>query len=217
MAPDLYSGNATITQIYHNVNKTHYELVYRCEGCWSWDGGKNPTTGFQALSYAQGLVFPNTPSDPNSDMLQHEFQGNFGADPASALASDYSQWATKTFGGSATSAPFPNATTTTTTTSMPGTATTTTTSLPPVVGTPVPNTTYDYIVCGAGAAGIPLADKLSEVGKSVLLIERGLPSSGRYYGSEYFAPLSRHLANHESYATSVAQRHELDKIRRSRS
>lgn len=36
---------------------------------------------------------------------------------------------------------------------------------------------------GAGAAGIPLADKLSESGKSVLLIEKGPPSSGRWGGT----------------------------------
>jgi cellobiose dehydrogenase (acceptor) len=47
----------------------------------------------------------------------------------------------------------------------------------------VPPTTYDYIVVGAGAAGIPMADKLSESGKSVLLIEKGPPSSGRWGGT----------------------------------
>ncbi|KAK0473373.1 cellobiose dehydrogenase flavoprotein-like protein [Armillaria novae-zelandiae] len=45
-------------------------------------------------------------------------------------------------------------------------------------------TSYDYIVVGAGAAGIVVADRLSEAGKSVLLIERGGPSTwetgGRY-------------------------------------
>ncbi|KAH7125497.1 cellobiose dehydrogenase [Dendryphion nanum] len=45
------------------------------------------------------------------------------------------------------------------------------------------NQTWDYIVVGSGAAGIPLADKLSESGKSVLLIERGWPSTGRWGGT----------------------------------
>lgn len=44
------------------------------------------------------------------------------------------------------------------------------------------NTTYDYIIVGSGASGIPLADRLSESGKSVLLIERGFASSGRWGG-----------------------------------
>ncbi|KAF2703824.1 GMC oxidoreductase [Pleomassaria siparia CBS 279.74] len=43
--------------------------------------------------------------------------------------------------------------------------------------------TYDYIVIGSGAGGIPVADKLSEAGKSVLLIEKGPPSSGRWNGT----------------------------------
>ncbi|KAL6712215.1 hypothetical protein ACN47E_000092 [Coniothyrium glycines] len=45
------------------------------------------------------------------------------------------------------------------------------------------NQTWDYIIVGSGAAGIPLADRLSESGKSVLLIERGFPSSGRWGGA----------------------------------
>ena len=49
-----------------------------------------------------------------------------------------------------------------------------------IVGVPVPTgTTFDYVVVGGGAGGIPLADKLSESGKSVLLIEKGPPSTGR--------------------------------------
>jgi len=44
-------------------------------------------------------------------------------------------------------------------------------------------TTYDYIIVGSGAAGIPLADRLTEAGKTVLLLEKGPPSSGRWGGS----------------------------------
>ncbi|KAF2264011.1 FAD-linked reductase [Lojkania enalia] len=43
--------------------------------------------------------------------------------------------------------------------------------------------TYDYIVIGSGAGGIPIADLLSEAGHSVLLIEKGLPSTGRWNGT----------------------------------
>jgi cellobiose dehydrogenase (acceptor) len=43
--------------------------------------------------------------------------------------------------------------------------------------------TYDYIVIGSGAGGIPIADKLSEAGHSVLLIEQGPPSTGNWNGT----------------------------------
>ncbi|KAF1999940.1 GMC oxidoreductase [Amniculicola lignicola CBS 123094] len=43
--------------------------------------------------------------------------------------------------------------------------------------------TYDYIIIGSGAGGIPMADLLTEAGKSVLLVERGPLSSGRYNGT----------------------------------
>lgn len=74
------------------------------------------------------------------------------------------------------------ATLTATGTVITGTATATATSYS---SKPVPTgTTYDYIVVGGGAAGVPIADKLSEAGKSVLLIEKGPASSGRWGGSE---------------------------------
>ncbi|KAF1959806.1 cellobiose dehydrogenase [Byssothecium circinans] len=49
--------------------------------------------------------------------------------------------------------------------------------------TAAPSQTYDYIVIGSGAGGIPVADRLSEAGHSVLLLEKGPPSSGRWNGT----------------------------------
>jgi cellobiose dehydrogenase (acceptor) len=43
--------------------------------------------------------------------------------------------------------------------------------------------TYDYIVIGSGAGGIPIAERLGEAGNSVLMIERGPLSSGRWNGT----------------------------------
>ncbi|KAI0067551.1 the flavin domain of cellobiose dehydrogenase [Artomyces pyxidatus] len=51
----------------------------------------------------------------------------------------------------------------------------------------VPTSAYDYVIVGAGVGGIIAADRLSEVGKKVLLLERGGPSTGETSG-DYNAP-----------------------------
>lgn len=92
--------------------------------------------------------------------------GEFQVVVKSATQASYSSWATLTATGVVPT----------------GTATTTAS----YTGTPVPTAaSYDYIVVGAGAAGIPMADKLSQAGHSVLLIEKGVASSARWGGSEY--------------------------------
>jgi len=49
---------------------------------------------------------------------------------------------------------------------------------------PIPSTkTYDYIIVGAGAAGLPLADRLTAAGRTVLVLEKGPPSSGKWGGN----------------------------------
>lgn len=60
---------------------------------------------------------------------------------------------------------------------------TTSSITPPETGVPVPDEEFDYVIVGSGAGGIPLADKLSEAGHKVLLIEKGPPSSGRWGGT----------------------------------
>ncbi|KAK1974001.1 fungal cellulose binding domain-containing protein [Colletotrichum cereale] len=182
--PPVYSGDAKLTQISSTINATHYTLIYRCQNCWQWNhegvtGGVSTTSGFFILGWAQAFTNPTNPSCPaDVYLLQHENQNIHGAVPDASIANpSYSAWAalaTKTVtgncGGGAT------------TTSAPPSSTTTRPPTGPT-GVPVPSGTYDYIVVGAGAGGIPLADKLSEAGKSVLLIEKGPPSSGRWGGT----------------------------------
>ncbi|KAI7785464.1 carbohydrate-binding module family 1 protein [Diaporthe eres] len=176
--PDVYTGNATLTQISSTINSTHYSLIFRCQGCLAWEqggatGSVSTSSKFWLLGWAQANPAPGNPTCPNEITLaQHDngqslFPATLDANAANPSYTSWAALATKTVTGSCGGA-------TTTTTSVP-----TATSVP---GVPVPTATYDYIVVGAGAGGIPIADKLSESGKSVLLIEKGPPSSGRWGG-----------------------------------
>ncbi|KAI3546703.1 fungal cellulose binding domain-containing protein [Colletotrichum abscissum] len=181
--PDVYAGDAKLTQISSTINATHYTLIYRCQNCFNWNhngatGSVSTSAGSLVLGWAQAFTSPTNPTCPASvNLVQHDNQGIHGAAlDANAANPSYSAWAalaTKTVTGSCGGA---------TTTSAPPSTTTTKAPTGPT-GVPVPSGTYDYIVIGAGAGGIPLADKLSEAGKSVLLIEKGPPSSGRWGGT----------------------------------
>lgn len=169
--PGVYSGNATLTQVSSSINATTYTLIFRCQNCLSWSqggqtGAASTSSGSLVLGWAQAFPAPGNPSCPAQiTLLQHDNgQGIFGAQLDSNAANpSYTAWAakaTKTVSGSCASA----------------TATT-------ISSVPVPTgVSYDYVVVGGGAGGIPLADKLSEAGKKVLLIEKGPPSSGRWGG-----------------------------------
>ncbi|RKU45211.1 hypothetical protein DL546_008237 [Coniochaeta pulveracea] len=168
--PAVYSGNATLTQISSTVTASTYTLIFRCQNCLSWSqggqsGAASTSQGLLVLGWAAAVAAPTNPSCPAQiDLVQHDTQGIFGAQlDSNAVNPSYTAWAakaTKTVTGSCASA----------------TATS-------ISSTPVPTTTYDYVIVGGGAGGIPLADKLSEAGKKVLLIEKGPPSSGRWGGT----------------------------------
>ncbi|KAI0427264.1 fungal cellulose binding domain-containing protein [Xylaria sp. FL1042] len=175
--PDVYTGDAKLTQISSTINSTHYSLIFRCQNCLSWDqdgatGSASTSAGFLVLGWCNAFPSPDNPSCPDQvGIVQHDNgQSIFGAVLDSNAANpSYTQWASKA--------------TATVTGSCGSTTTPTTTPTSTPTGIPVPSDTYDYIVVGAGAGGIPIADKLSEAGKKVLLIEKGPPSSGRWGGT----------------------------------
>lgn len=181
--PDNYAGDAKLTQISSSINSTHFRLVYRCENCLAWnhngETGSLKTTGsVMVMAWAHGLVPPTNGECPaDSSYVQHESQSTWGAGiDSTAVHAEYSDWvklATKVVPGNCGGG------TPSSTSAIPSS----TSSVPVGTGIPVPTgTSYDYIVVGSGAGGIPVADKLSESGKRVLLIEKGPPSSGRWGG-----------------------------------
>lgn len=115
-----------------------------------------------------------------------------GMDVGSARNAQYTKWiklatsssagADPTAGTSAGSGSGTDATATGTATDAVATAAPSAVKPKCPLNNPAANGTWDYIVVGAGAGGIPMADKLSEDGSSVLLVERGPPSSGRWGG-----------------------------------
>ncbi|RMZ68244.1 fungal cellulose binding domain-containing [Pyrenophora seminiperda CCB06] len=170
VAPNDYTGNAVLSQIYHTVNDTNFELVYRCQHCFSWNqdgaaGSQLPTGEVNVIGWAQhDKIFDGT------WVFHNKGQSLFGAQTAPARNAKYAQWA-------ALAGTSPSGTPTASPSSTP-------TPTVPVkcVGSPAPSGSYDYIVIGGGAGGIPVADKLSESGKSVLMLEKGPPSLARFGG-----------------------------------
>ncbi|KAF8176479.1 cellobiose dehydrogenase [Pholiota molesta] len=155
------------------VNATHWKWVYRCQNCVSWATASGTTSipigAFGVPAWAWSNVAVDTPSDPQSTFVEHTDFGFFGLDwsQAHVSAAQYQLWSTGGTGGG---------TTTTPTSTGP---TSTTSPTPTVSATP-----YDYIVVGGGAGGLIAADRLSEAGKKVILLERGGPSLG-FTGGTY--------------------------------
>lgn len=188
-APVVYTGSATLTTLASTVNDTAFELVYRCQNClkWSQDGAAGSVStsgGLAVIGRAAADESPGNPGCPNDITIPYHSRafGQYGAPLTSATAAAYDEYAAlptvaTTTGADCAGAPAPtgNATTTATPTATPTAAPANCESIPA-------NQTFDYVVIGGGAGGIPMADRLSEAGHSVLLIEKGPPSTGLWGG-----------------------------------
>ncbi|KAI1380835.1 hypothetical protein F4677DRAFT_199933 [Hypoxylon crocopeplum] len=173
--PGVYDGNATLTQISSKVNATNFELIFRCQNCFAWDqagaaGSVQTSSGLLILGRAMAKTLPTNAQCPaDIRFVQHENFGQFGAPLEGVAKAQYADWAalaTKTVPGDCGDDTPP-----------PGSG------APPACAKEMAGQTFDYIVVGAGAGGIPIADKLSEKGHSVLLLEKGPPSTGIWGGS----------------------------------
>jgi cellobiose dehydrogenase (acceptor) len=190
-APVDYKGSAKITPIYSKVNATSYTLIYRCENCLIFDDPTQPSfntstsQGTFEWGWAQSSISPADKTNPDSNIGQHNNgMGEFQITVSKAANAAYAKWAGMSSTAPTSSAASPTGNSTATS------APTTTASAAPTTfkGIPVPAaTSYDYVVVGGGAAGIPMADRLSAAGHSVLLIEKGVASSARWGGSGFNA------------------------------
>ncbi|EJD04707.1 cellobiose dehydrogenase [Fomitiporia mediterranea MF3/22] len=169
--PVVYDG-PTITTISSSVNSTHWKAIYRCQNCTTWTNGGFDTNGTPVFAWVISLTAVDDPSDIDTNFNEHDDFGFWGELTNQAHSDDYDIYLTGQ-GSSSTTAPPTTTPTTTSTTS------TSTTSTPVASATP-----YDYIVVGAGAGGLVVADRLSEQGKSVILLERGGPSTGQTGGTD---------------------------------
>ncbi|KAI5274967.1 FAD/NAD(P)-binding domain-containing protein [Aureobasidium subglaciale] len=169
--PPVYTGNATITPIANGtfVNSTHFGYTFLCNGCITGDSDSFPNTvAGNAFGWAYSSDAPASPPSGDTALNMHSGFGAFAVIFANSSSASYDTWAS--WAEAAVSDPAP---------SVPGNDSTGTNSTVGNNGTsPIPvattlNATYDYIIAGAGPAGIIVAERLAETGAEVLLIERG--------------------------------------------
>ncbi|KUJ09933.1 FAD/NAD(P)-binding domain-containing protein [Mollisia scopiformis] len=145
------------------VNSTHMSYTFVCAGCITGDSLSFSASATDlVVGWAMSAKSVTNPSSSSgATFVYHEAgYGDFGLTLTDAESSSYDTWASMATLSNTTSS-------NTTTCSSTSTNTTATVS----------NSTYDYIIAGAGPAGIIVAERLAETGKSVLLLERGAAST----------------------------------------
>ncbi|SPO02592.1 uncharacterized protein DNG_05265 [Cephalotrichum gorgonifer] len=98
--PELYTGDAELTQVSSAVNATNYSVIFRCVNCLQWTQGET-TGGAATSSGAVMLGWAHAGSSPTNGacadegvVARHETQGMFrGTLNDQAASADYEAWA----------------------------------------------------------------------------------------------------------------------------
>ncbi|PVH75345.1 hypothetical protein DL98DRAFT_644267 [Cadophora sp. DSE1049] len=179
--PGVFTGSASLKPIRTGTSfdGSTYTYTFLCEGCVQTDGSTFAADASTAtLGWGLANASPASPADSSSTLGFHAGGfGLFGVDMAAARSSSFAQWAALAESG-------------TPTTPTPGNGTSNGTT--PIIS----NTTYDYIVVGGGPAGLITSQRLTETGRSVLLLERGVASTAST-GGKRFVPWNSSLTYYD--------------------
>lgn len=98
--PVVYTGNATITQISSKVDAASFEVIYRCQGCFSWNqAGSSQSVSTSSKLFILGhaaakgdLHNPTCPDKAFFGFHNNGF-GQYGAPLDNAPNAKYAEWA----------------------------------------------------------------------------------------------------------------------------
>ncbi|APA09589.1 hypothetical protein SS1G_06264 [Sclerotinia sclerotiorum 1980 UF-70] len=160
-SPGVYANNtAQLLPIANGtfVNSTHMSYTFLCQACigntYTMAAGASQVIVGWALG--NGTV-TNAASANDATFTYHGTGfGNFAIQTASAVNINYATWVATASNVTASN-----------------TAASNSTKVCSNNAVSTSNSTYDYIIAGAGPAGIIVAERLAESGASVLMLERG--------------------------------------------